>query len=390
VLESGSETYGDLKDDEALVRLDGQLARAHMLRGDASRAVAVADRVLASAERLDLVDVVADTLVTRGTALGILGRPLEGIGAVETGHRLAVAHSLEGSVGRALTNLSTMLIYRDPRAGLEAARDGIAHFRRRGERRFQVVNNACILARRTGDWDWAERELVPLAGEDVGPLTRSVALSELILLRASRGESVASLMGDLEVLMSSGQTQPGDGSMLIATAAVAAAAGQHDVARAGWLQVAQIESVDEPDGFLLAARCSLLVGEARQAAEDMARAERCGMRGRAIATDVTTVRAGIAALEGRSDEAMALYRDALAAWRDLGLPWDEALCAIDLVTFLGTSSPEIHAAAESAREILIGLRAKPYLDRLDAAVARSPAERNNAPTLAGEATAQLP
>ena len=81
--------------------------------------------------------------------------------------------------------------------------------------------------------------------------------------------------------------------------------------------------------------------------------------------------AGIAALEGSPDDAMAAYREALAAWRDLGLVWDEALCAIDMVTLLDPSDPEVLAAAEAARGTLVGLGAKPFLERLDAAVTRS-------------------
>ena len=85
LLTEASERFSDLGDDAILAKLDGQLARALFLNGDLPGAVAVADRVLASAERVDLVEVVADTLITRGSALTHLGRPYEGIGAVETG-----------------------------------------------------------------------------------------------------------------------------------------------------------------------------------------------------------------------------------------------------------------------------------------------------------------
>ena len=80
---------------------------------------------------------------------------------------------------------------------------------------------------------------------------------------------------------------------------------------------------------------------------------------------------GIAALEGRPADALPLYREALRAWRDLGLAWDEALCGLDMALLLDPADPEVRAAAEAAREILVRLEAAPFIARLDAALARS-------------------
>jgi len=71
------------------------------------------------------------------------------------------------------------------------------------------------------------------------------------------------------------------------------------------------------------------------------------------------------------DDGLALYRDALRAWRDLGLAWDEALCGLDMALLLDPADPEVHAAAGTAREILVRLEAAPFIARLDAASARS-------------------
>jgi hypothetical protein len=79
------------------------------------------------------------------------------------------------------------------------------------------------------------------------------------------------------------------------------------------------------------------------------------------------VRAGIAALEGRASDALSGYREVLGVWRDLGLVWDEAMCAIDMATLLDPSEPEVASAAEVARRTLTRLGAKPFLARLDAA-----------------------
>ena len=83
------------------------------------------------------------------------------------------------------------------------------------------------------------------------------------------------------------------------------------------------------------------------------------------------MRAGVAALDGRSDEALALYREALRDWRDLGLAWDEALCGLDMALLLDPADPEVRAAADASRGILVRLGAAPFVARLDRALARA-------------------
>ena len=123
--------FDDLGDDPGLATLLGQLARFQMLRQvDFPAAIANADRTLAIAERLDLVEIVADTLITRGTALTSMGRAYEGIGCVETGLRLAQQNRLLATEIRARINISGPLTDRDPRTAFEIARTGLEQARR--------------------------------------------------------------------------------------------------------------------------------------------------------------------------------------------------------------------------------------------------------------------
>jgi hypothetical protein len=82
------------------------------------------------------------------------------------------------------------------------------------------------------------------------------------------------------------------------------------------------------------------------------------------------LRAAIAALEGRTREAQALYRDALQNWRDLKVTWEEALTGLDMATVLDPTDPEVAAVIRSTREIMTRLGAKPYLEKLEAVAAR--------------------
>ena len=106
--------------------------------------------------------------------------------------------------------------------------------------------------------------------------------------------------------------------------------------------------------------------------------------GRALTQDQATIRAGIAALEGKRAEALAGYRDAFAGWRALGLAWDEALAVIDAVTLLGPDEPELKAAAEWARATLTRLGAKPYLERLEEALVAKQSAKDQAVSRAVE------
>jgi ATP/maltotriose-dependent transcriptional regulator MalT len=97
------------------------------------------------------------------------------------------------------------------------------------------------------------------------------------------------------------------------------------------------------------------------------------MRGRWAAIVKTTIRAGLAALEGRRDEAVDAYREAFAGWETLDSPLDHAYTAIDAITLL-PDEPVAVEAADRAREALERLGARPLLERLDAARQPAPAD----------------
>ena len=90
------------------------------------------------------------------------------------------------------------------------------------------------------------------------------------------------------------------------------------------------------------------------------------LRGRWMEVARLSTEAGLAALEGRTEEASAGYRHALDSWAALDVPLDLALTAIDAVMLLPEGAvPE--GAALQAKEILTQLGAQPLLSRLAAA-----------------------
>jgi hypothetical protein len=165
--------------------------------------------------------------------------------------------------------------------------------------------------------------------------------------------------------------------VLWARNAHAFAAGELAMAREALLQIADVFA--DPWPVPRAARCMLWLQDAAGAAEDLARYDVGGRHGPGPETDRLTIRAGIAALEGRASDALALYRQALRDWRDLGCVWDEALAGIDMVTLLDPAEPEVRAAGETSREILTRLGARPFLKRLDDALASQSREARQEP-----------
>ena len=87
----------------------------------------------------------------------------------------------------------------------------------------------------------------------------------------------------------------------------------------------------------------------------------------------------------QTSEAVTLFRVAREGFREIGLPWEEALLGIDMATLLDAGEPEVVAAAARSREILTGLSARPFLDRLDAALGEVPTRPSAPATHAMEA-----
>ena len=117
------------------------------------------------------------------------------------------------------------------------------------------------------------------------------------------------------------------------------------------------------------------------------------MRERAIAACVTsigamTIPSGLDKQTGLSSrcrpyrhpassraEGTRLALTAFASMGDLGLLFDQGFAAILFATVLDPAAPDVGSAIQLGRGQLIALGARPFLDQLDAAVARRAAVR---------------
>jgi hypothetical protein len=151
-----------------------------------------------------------------------------------------------------------------------------------------------------------------------------------------------------------------------ARAWAALAAGAYADARDEAARATRIAKYFYPVLAPLAARAALWAGDADGAQATLDALMQSGYRGMAVELDMATIRAGIAALEGRGPEALAAYRDVLKGWRQAGLAFDEALAVTDMATLLPPNerSAEVQTAVDWARATLERLGAMPILERL--------------------------
>ena len=202
LLEPAVVEFADLGDDPALVALHSQLARACFFTGDDRRAVEMADRALEVAEHGDLVGLLADTLVTKGTALVNLGRIREGLGVIETGERLARSAGLVSTLLRGLNNRGVSQGEIDPAANLAAQDEGLALARRMGLRywTFGFSGSVGLGYFRFGDWDRAAAVFTEALADDLTPEDRLGILVNVALVPTLRGEDVTDLLAEIERL----------------------------------------------------------------------------------------------------------------------------------------------------------------------------------------------
>ncbi|HSG87027.1 MAG TPA: hypothetical protein VLA23_11875, partial [Candidatus Limnocylindrales bacterium] len=374
VLEPAAQEFADLERDPDYVRFLTTLARFKMME-QGPDALAAADRALELAERLDLVPLIADLLVTRGTILTHSGRGWEAMAEIEGGLKLAMANGLARTELRARTNISVAQGWRDPLAQMENVKTGIELARRIGLR-FETslqVGNGSEMAVQVGEWDWAVRELeteVETAPEE----ERERARWFLIPFLAERGEDVSEMLAELEALhRERGADEAGWAN------AERYLHGSVWFPQGRWIETADaLLAAAREDAYNAAASCvtagmaAILAGDLERTRQAVDGLRQAGVQGPVMHHALRALEAGLASLEGDTDGAVAAYREALEGHRTTGMRRPEALLGLQMAATLGPEHPAAVDAIEGARRIFAELRAQAWLDRLDEIVARGP------------------
>jgi len=372
--------FADLEETIAGVELMSAMASSYRGINDSTSALAWTDRFMPIAERLGLLDATVRGLTGRGVALLMIHRPREGIVLLRGAHQLATANDLRDLELNARVLMTFYQQWAEPAVGLTLAREGLEIGRHLGSRSygFQMVGNGAICALRTGDWDWVEALVEEWLAIDAVKSQAGEFFIDRALLRGLRGQDAQADVAEArrrrtESVVSDPQWESYE---LWATAAGAFGAGRLGEVRALAERAVELTTYFAPLTYPLAIRSCLWAGDVAGAEADLGLLEASGFMGPVLAADRVTGRAGVEALRGNGPAALAGYREAIRSYRGLGLTFEEAAAAVDMVTLLSSperEAPDVIAAAASARETLERLGARPFLERLAGVRASEPA-----------------
>jgi len=371
------EEFSDLEGAPAGVRIMLAISSGYMGTNDYGAAAAWIERSLPIAERLDLLPQIAEGLSRLSGTLYRTNRPREALILLRGVHELAVANGLVDVDRATRTQLTFYEQYADPAAGLAMAREGLEFAGRRGllSFGFMMVGNAASCSIRVGEWAWASALLDEwLANEITSGVYLEFYVDRAVLTALTGGDASADLAAAAPLLGPMTDSQF-TSYLHWGRAWAAFTSGHLGEARDEAVAAADVTGYFAPISLPLAVRAALWAGDAARATGPLARLEASLERGQAIEMDRATLRAGLAALEGRRADAVSGYREALRGWRALGCAFDEALAAMDMAILLRPTEREMAEASEAvdaARGILIRLGARPLIERLDAALAGTP------------------
>ncbi len=371
------EAYGELtgmEADPAFPTLIGQLARAYMLHGERQRAVDWSETALTTAGPLGLLPVIVDTLITKGTALADAGnRAQEGLALLMGALAMAEANGLVSLELRAPNNIAAWHIVDDQQLRLATVRAGLDLARKLGQREWMISlgSHGMDAAFLVGEWDWALAVFAELDQGDVPLETRPLIL-QAALIKAYRGSLTAesSRVTKIEATMGS-MTNPQWASLLPANqASIAFAAGDLEAsyrfAMRG-VSTARGDLTASAVAYSAAAQAALWLRDREHAGEAVHALDSIPLKGARLDATRKQFRAGLLALDGRGEDALAAYAEAARRFRDRDLHYCLGICQLELTMLLGADHPQARAAADEAREIFTRLDSPPMLERLKTA-----------------------
>jgi class 3 adenylate cyclase/tetratricopeptide (TPR) repeat protein len=362
------ETLGDEGHEEARAKLFSAIAGASMAIGDLDRTIEYVELALPLLERLNITVELEEALTTKAGWLMSVGRHREAV--MLFNGALAVADEIgdQGARADALLTLGVAVVEDSPRRALEIWLEGAEASRRAGVRTPELIclANAAEAAIEIGDWPVADDIIADLVGRpDLSGWRRQGLSLDRALLAAYRGrgdQANSILVEELAGLETTDHLMLRTWFLRV-RAAIALEAGDLD----GAFGLAMQSIADEPSGgnapasIWCAARAALWQRDIARARTT--RAAMDALRGAWIESCRHAIDAGIAALEGRPQEAAVDYERVLDAFDAMGTQLDRARCTIDAVTVLprATLPDEL---LDWTRAYLEQLGARSLLDRL--------------------------
>ncbi|HEU0192661.1 MAG TPA: AAA family ATPase [Gaiellales bacterium] len=366
--------------------LAAELGRRTFFTGRPDDGYRYIEFALTLAERLDLPEVFSEALDTKALLLGIGGRPAESTLLLRHSLEVALANDLGRAALRASNNLVTV-------AGLrsrhheeeEAASAGLAMARRLGDRLWETKLLSSRLQPLTelGRWDEALATLAEV--DSLGPVAETVSIvsemTPLFVIYTARGDLPAarSVLRRWDALPEEVDVYDRM-SRSLAAARLAAAEGDHARALTLGHEVAGMAAEfgfgdsSPGDGYLTAVEAAFQLGDldAVQRMTDEV--------GSALINSRPTLRAETQRFRARLDcaagdirSAERRFLDAVEQLREIQTVFRVGVGLFELAALrVGDGRPDEAASdLDEAREIFTGLRARPWLERVEQAASQA-------------------
>jgi class 3 adenylate cyclase len=346
-----------------------ELSRAYSFTDD-PRALETADRALALAEARKIPAAVAEALVNRALALSMAHRTAEPDALLRGVIHFADRHGLSRSSMRALNNLASSAFLDDPHEAAELARQGAELARRLGDRGWLLTFTDGRAGELTviGDWDEAMRLEDELEGLDLPPGPAVSRAENMAFLEALRGdlEQARSRLAAVRSVRALLEDARADGARLLIETQVLALEGRLAQAYDAAMQGAGRSDPAVFPNSLWAARVAIWLGDRERVRVPLELNLAFPVQGRFVEAARRTLEAGVMAMDGDVDGALAAYREAERICRALDLPFLLSMSLMEAGTLLDPAIPAVAAAAVEARAIMERLGSPPLLARLDA------------------------
>jgi tetratricopeptide (TPR) repeat protein len=391
LLETCLAEVGDLGDDPGLAALLAELARAYMFATRTDVGMPTVDRALGMAERMELVPVIADAMITKGNLLTEFGRLREAIALQRGAAALAQASGLSSIQLRALNNLVGRLWGEDPRESWSAALESLDVARRFGDAEWLLGAAGFAAAFAVGLGRW--QEAIALFDEhdraDLPPSDRVSFASSRLTIQAYRGEIEAAEAIYREIAPLRAELGRAEDLAWphVDRSTIELCRGEYRGAISAAFKGAAAAKTAEFFGAWFAATAAFAARDVSAARQAVAMADGSSERGRYSRAYRDYMRGGLALLEGDVDEGMHDLREATGYMRLCDVRLDLALALLAIVQLAPHDHPARAEAAHEARSIIDALGARALGDMLDRA---SPPSGSSAAPPAATISAGLP
>jgi tetratricopeptide (TPR) repeat protein len=225
--------------------------------------------------------------------------------------------------------------------------------------------NVAGMAMHQGRFDIAREALDEALSYDVEAPDRFIVVTIAIIQRVIQGEPYQAMLDEASEFAAAWHEQNALVQLNASRGWIGLIEGRYAEGAAASFRSVSIIASGASEDLPVAARASLWAEQPEDAQRALDQLRAIGGHGRMIHAQLTTMAAGIAAAEGRIEEAAASYGEAIRHWRELSSLFDMGLCELDFVKFVGGERPEVVAAADEARAIFREIGSPALLRRLD-------------------------